>query len=84
MMLPTYGAYVATEGAVEQFFARLGERVGIERHHGQRRLAGTDRHGTVWAGKNRTRQAAVCPNGSSGETRATEGHRRRRGSLGQR
>ena len=84
MMLPTYGTYVATKGAVEQIVARPCQRVGFEGHHGKRRLARSDRHGTVWAGQDRARQAAIRPVGSSGETRAAGGHRRRGGSAGQR
>ena len=72
MMLPTYGTYVATKGAVEQIVARPCQGTGFEGHHGQRRLAGTDRHGTVWAGEDRARQTAVRPVGSSGQTREPE------------
>ena len=84
MMLPTYGTYVATKGAVEQIVAHPCQRVRSEGHHGQRRLARSDRYGTVWAGQDRAGQAAVRPVGSSGETRAAGGHRRRGGSAGQR
>src|SRR5208283_3287366 len=64
--------------------ARPGEGVGSEGHHGQRRLAGTDRYGTVWAGQDRARHTAIRPVGSTGETGAAGGHRRRGGSAGQR
>ena len=42
MMLPAYGAYVATKGAVEQLSHVLAKELGSERHYGQRRIAGTD------------------------------------------
>ena len=60
MMLPTYGAYVATKGAVEQMSHILAKELG-PRNHGQRHLAGTDRHRTVWAGEDRARQTTIRP-----------------------
>ena len=50
MMLPTYGAYVATKGAVEQLSHVLAKELGAEGHHSQRHLAGIDRHGIVRPG----------------------------------
>ena len=79
LMLPTYAAYVATKGAVEQLSHVLAKELGSEGDHRQRRLAGADRHGAVRPGQDRAGQATVRPDGGAGAAGPPAGHRRRGG-----
>ena len=83
-MLPTYGAYVATKGAVEQVSHVLAKELGPRGITVNVISPGPTDTELFGQGEDRARQTAIRPDGSSGETREAGGHRQRGGSAGQR
>ena len=79
LMLPTYAAYVATKGAVEQFSHVLAKELGPRGITVNVVSPGPTDTELFGQGEDRGGQAAVRPDGGAGAAGPAGGHRRRGG-----